>query len=97
MKSSAKLAVSGANFAIAETGGLLVAESEGNGRTRLTLSDTLILVVGIEKLVPTWRGLHTAAMPPDPAPNNSSLATPRALNSHSVGPGSSFYSVAPTS
>ena len=31
------VAVSGANFAIAETGGLLVAESEGNGRMCLTL------------------------------------------------------------
>jgi L-lactate dehydrogenase complex protein LldF len=53
-----KVAVSGANFAIAETGGLLVAESEGNGRMCLTLPDTLISVVGIEKLVPTWRDLE---------------------------------------
>ncbi len=53
-----KVAVSGANFAIAETGGLLVAESEGNGRMCLTLPETLITVVGIEKLVPTWRDLE---------------------------------------
>jgi len=53
-----KVAVSGANFAIAETGGLLVAESEGNGRMCLTLPDTLISVVGIEKLVPTFRDLE---------------------------------------
>jgi len=53
-----KVAVSGANFAIAETGGLLVAESEGNGRMCLTLPDTLISVVGIEKLLPTWRDLE---------------------------------------
>jgi len=55
---NAKVAISGANFAIAETGGLLVAESEGNGRMCLTLADTLISVVGIEKLVPTWRDLE---------------------------------------
>jgi L-lactate dehydrogenase complex protein LldF len=52
-----KVAISGANFAIAQTGGLLVAESEGNGRMCLTLPDTLISVVGIEKLLPTWRDL----------------------------------------
>ena len=52
------VAVSGANFAIAETGGLLVAESEGNGRMCLTLPETLITVVGIEKLIPTFRDLE---------------------------------------
>jgi L-lactate dehydrogenase complex protein LldF len=53
-----KTAISGANFAIAETGGLLVAESEGNGRMCLTLPETLISVVGIEKLVPSFRDLE---------------------------------------
>jgi L-lactate dehydrogenase complex protein LldF len=53
-----KTAVSGANFAIADTGGLLIAESEGNGRMCLTLPDTLISVVGIEKLIPTFRDLE---------------------------------------
>jgi L-lactate dehydrogenase complex protein LldF len=53
-----KVAVSGANFAVAQTGSLLVAESEGNGRMCLTLPDTLISVVGIEKLVPTFRDLE---------------------------------------
>ncbi len=58
-----KVAISGANFAIAETGGLLIAESEGNGRMCLTLPDTLISVVGIEKLIPSVqrpRGVPTA-------------------------------------
>ncbi len=53
-----KTAISGANFAIAETGSLLVAESEGNGRMCLTLPDTLISVVGIEKLIPSFRDLE---------------------------------------
>jgi L-lactate dehydrogenase complex protein LldF len=52
------VAVSGANFAIAETGGLLVAESEGNGRMCLTLPETLISVVGIEKLIPKFSDLE---------------------------------------
>ena len=55
---SAKVAISGANFVVAETGTLVVVESEGNGRMCLTLPDTLISVVGIEKVVPTWQDLE---------------------------------------
>jgi L-lactate dehydrogenase complex protein LldF len=55
---SAQVAISGANFAIAETGTLMVVESEGNGRMCLTLPRTLITVMGIEKLLPTWRDLE---------------------------------------
>jgi L-lactate dehydrogenase complex protein LldF len=54
----ARVAISGANFAVAETGTLAVVESEGNGRMCLTLPQTLITVMGIEKLVPTWRDLE---------------------------------------
>jgi L-lactate dehydrogenase complex protein LldF len=53
-----KVAVSGANFAIAETGTLAVVESEGNGRMCLTLPETLITVMGIEKIVPRWTDLE---------------------------------------
>jgi L-lactate dehydrogenase complex protein LldF len=55
---SARVAVSGANFAVAETGTLSVVESEGNGRMCLTLPETLITVMGIEKVVPTWQDLE---------------------------------------
>ena len=51
------MAVSGANFAVAETGTLVVVESEGNGRMCLTLPDVLVSVVGIEKVVPTFSDL----------------------------------------
>ena len=54
----AEVGVSGANFLVAETGTLVVVESEGNGRMCLTLPKTLISVVGIEKVVPTWRDLE---------------------------------------
>ena len=54
---SAQVAVSGANFAIAETGTICVAESEGNGRMCLTLPRTLITVMGIEKVLPTFQDL----------------------------------------
>ena len=55
---SARVAISGANFAVAETGTLTVVESEGNGRMCLTLPQTLITVMGIEKVLPTWRDLE---------------------------------------
>ncbi|MBX7446439.1 iron-sulfur cluster-binding protein [Mycolicibacterium sp. 3033] len=55
---SAKVAVSGANFGVAETGTLAVVESEGNGRMCLTLPHTLITVMGIEKVVPTFADLE---------------------------------------
>jgi L-lactate dehydrogenase complex protein LldF len=55
---SAKVAVSGVNFAVAETGTVLVVESEGNGRMCLTLPETLISVMGIEKVLPTGRDLE---------------------------------------
>ena len=55
---SATVAVSGANFAVAETGTLGVVESEGNGRMCLTLPDPLITVMGIEKVLPRWRDLE---------------------------------------
>ncbi|MBL1118388.1 iron-sulfur cluster-binding protein [Streptomyces sp. 110] len=53
-----KVAVSGANFAVADTGTVVVVESEGNGRMCLTLPSTLITVMGIEKVVPTWSDLE---------------------------------------
>jgi L-lactate dehydrogenase complex protein LldF len=55
---STDVAISGANFAVAETGTVMVVESEGNGRMCLTLPRTLITVMGIEKLIPTWRDLE---------------------------------------
>ena len=55
---TATLGISGANFAVADTGSLVVVESEGNGRMCLTLPDTLISVVGIEKVLPSWRDLE---------------------------------------
>jgi L-lactate dehydrogenase complex protein LldF len=53
----ARMAVSGANFAVADTGTLVVVESEGNGRMCLTLPEVLVSVVGIEKVLPTWGDL----------------------------------------
>ncbi|HET9110654.1 MAG TPA: LutB/LldF family L-lactate oxidation iron-sulfur protein [Ktedonobacterales bacterium] len=52
---AAQVAISGANFAVAETGTVAVVESEGNGRMCLTLPKTLITVMGIEKIIPSFQ------------------------------------------
>jgi L-lactate dehydrogenase complex protein LldF len=53
-----KVAISGANFAIAETGTVGVVESEGNGRMCLTLPRVLISLMGIEKVLPRFSDLE---------------------------------------
>ncbi|OHV10874.1 lactate utilization protein B [Kushneria phosphatilytica] len=53
-----RVAISGANFAIAETGSVSVVESEGNGRMCLTVPDVMISLMGIEKLIPRWQDLE---------------------------------------
>ncbi|MGO9230256.1 MAG: LutB/LldF family L-lactate oxidation iron-sulfur protein [Bryobacteraceae bacterium] len=50
--------LSGANFAIAESGSLCVVESEGNGRMCVSLPKVLISLVGIEKIIPTFGDLE---------------------------------------
>jgi L-lactate dehydrogenase complex protein LldF len=50
-----KVAVSGVNFGVAETGMVSVVESEGNGRMCLTLPEVLISVMGLEKIIPAWQ------------------------------------------
>ncbi|MGH2701006.1 MAG: lactate utilization protein B [Actinomycetota bacterium] len=52
-----RFAISGANFAIADTGSVGVVESEGNGRMCLTLPRTLVTIMGIEKVLPRWGDL----------------------------------------
>ena len=54
----ARVAVSGANFAAADTGTICVVESEGNGRMCTTLPEVLITVMGIEKAIPRFRDLE---------------------------------------
>ncbi|MGB7548606.1 MAG: LutB/LldF family L-lactate oxidation iron-sulfur protein [Terracidiphilus sp.] len=53
-----KVAVSGANFMVAENGAVCIVESEGNGRMCLTLPDVLISLVGIEKVIPRYLDLE---------------------------------------
>ena len=54
----ARVGVSGANFAVAETGTVALVESEGNGRMCTTLPPVLVTILGIEKLVPRFADLE---------------------------------------
>lgn len=49
----ADIGITGANIAVAETGGLALVTNEGNARLASTLPQTHVALVGVEKLVPT--------------------------------------------
>ena len=55
---SARMGVSGANFALAETGTVCVVESEGNGRMCTTLPEVLVTLMGVEKILSGWRDME---------------------------------------
>jgi L-lactate dehydrogenase complex protein LldF len=55
---SVPTAISGANFLIAETGAVVIVESEGNGRMCLTLPHTMITLAGVEKVLPRFQDLE---------------------------------------
>lgn len=54
---SADIGITGCNFAVAETGAVTLVTNEGNGRLVTSLPDTLITVMGMERIVPTWEEL----------------------------------------
>jgi L-lactate dehydrogenase complex protein LldF len=54
----AEIGISGVNFAIAETGTLVIVENEGNGRMTTTLPKVHIAVTGIEKIIPKFEDLE---------------------------------------
>ena len=50
---SAELGISGVNFALADTGTIVIVENEGNARLSTTLPKVHIAVMGLEKVIPT--------------------------------------------
>lgn len=56
---AADLAITGANFLIAETGSVVIVTNEGNGDLAQTLANTHIVVAGIEKAIPTLEDAAT--------------------------------------
>ncbi|TCJ13474.1 lactate utilization protein, partial [Rubrobacter taiwanensis] len=54
---AADIGITGANFAVSETGTIVLVTNEGNGRLVTSLPPVHVAVVGIEKLVPRMRDL----------------------------------------
>jgi L-lactate dehydrogenase complex protein LldF len=54
---TADIGITGANFAIAETGMISITENEGNARLTAALPKTMISLVGIEKVLPNLADL----------------------------------------
>jgi len=54
----AEVGVTGANFIIADTGAVAVTENEGNARLSCSFPKTHIVIVGIEKMIPSINDLH---------------------------------------
>lgn len=53
----AEIGVTGANFIISDIGGIAVTENEGNARLSCSFPNTHIVVVGIEKVIPSMNDL----------------------------------------
>lgn len=53
----AEVGVTGANFIIADIGGIAITENEGNGRLSCSMPKTHIVIVGIEKVIPSINDL----------------------------------------
>ncbi|MCL1985832.1 MAG: LUD domain-containing protein [Betaproteobacteria bacterium] len=58
----ADMGISGANFAIAETGTIAIVTNEGNGRLVSTLPKVHVALIGIDKLTPTLEEALTALL-----------------------------------
>lgn len=53
----AEIGITGANFLIADTGGIAVTENEGNARLSTAFPPTHIVIVGLEKVIPSLTDL----------------------------------------
>lgn len=53
----AEIGITGANFIIADIGGVAITENEGNGRLSCSMPKTHIVIVGIEKVIPSMTDL----------------------------------------
>lgn len=81
---SADMGITGANFAVAETGMIALTENEGNIRLSFSLPRIHVAIVGIEKLVPRlddiallWPVLATSGTGQHVTAYNSLVAGPR--------------------
>ena len=57
----ADIGMTGCNFAIAESGSMVLFENEGNARMVTTVPKTQITLMGMERIIPTWADLEVMA------------------------------------
>ncbi|RUS46257.1 LutB/LldF family L-lactate oxidation iron-sulfur protein [Cohnella sp. AR92] len=57
----ADIGMTGCNFAIAETGSMVLFENEGNARMVTTLPKTQITLMGMERIIPSFQDLEVMA------------------------------------
>ncbi len=55
---AADIGISGCNFGVADTGSVVLVTNEGNGRMATTLPRTHVVVMGVERLVPSFADLE---------------------------------------
>jgi len=55
---SAEIGVTGANFLVADVGGVALTENEGNGFMSVSFPKVHIVIAGIEKIIPSINDLH---------------------------------------
>ena len=56
---TADMGVSGVNFAVSETGTIVIVENEGNARLSTTIPRIHVALMGIEKIIPRFEDLST--------------------------------------
>ena len=83
----AEIGITGANFIIADTGSIALTENEGNGRLSCAWPKTHIVIVGIEKVIPSisdlalfWPLLSTFGTGQRVTVYNSIISGPRQVN-----------------
>lgn len=83
----AEIGITGANFIISDIGAIAITENEGNGRLCCSLPKTHIVVVGIEKVIPSltdlalfWPLLSTYGTGQQLTVYNSIVTGPRQVN-----------------
>ncbi|RAL21409.1 LutB/LldF family L-lactate oxidation iron-sulfur protein [Thermoflavimicrobium daqui] len=57
----ADIGITGCNFAIAESGSMVLFSNEGNARMVSTLPKTQITMMGMERIIPSWEDLEVMA------------------------------------
>jgi L-lactate dehydrogenase complex protein LldF len=55
----ADIGLSGCNFAVAETGSVVLVSNEGNARLSTTIPKVHVVLMGMERIVPGWEELDT--------------------------------------